>query len=62
MTNYRAYFLNVEGHVLSFVPLHCATDAEAIAQANRLLVDQDIEIWELGRKIAILRSKPITTH
>jgi hypothetical protein len=34
--------------------------AQAIMQATRLLGAQDIEIWDLGRKIAVLRAMSVT--
>ena len=55
---YRAYFVGHDGHFVSFEGLSCADDAEAIAQAQRLVGNQDIELWSGERFIIRLRCKP----
>jgi hypothetical protein len=36
MTEYRAYFVGNDGHIIGFEPLVCADDGEAIERAKRL--------------------------
>jgi hypothetical protein len=55
---YRAYFVGNDGHFVSFEGLSCADDAEAIAQAQRLVGNQDIELWSGERFIIRLQCKP----
>jgi hypothetical protein len=57
VVDYRAYFVGSDGHFVSFVGLSCSDDAEAIAQARRLIVDQDIELWSGERFIVRLPQK-----
>jgi hypothetical protein len=45
MPEYRAYVVGVDGHFIGFEPLICRDDAEAITKAQRLVNDQEIELW-----------------
>ena len=51
MVDYRAYFVGSDGYFVRFVGLSCSDDAEAVAQARRLIEDQDIELWSGDRFI-----------
>jgi len=57
VVDYRAYFLGSDGHFVRFVGLSCTDDAEAIEQAQRLIEDQDIELWSGERFIVRLPKK-----
>jgi hypothetical protein len=52
MTEYRAYFIDLDGHFAGFEPMNCADDAEAIEQAKRLVERQGIELWS-GTRLVI---------
>ena len=52
MADYRAYFVGSDGHFYEVVALVCADDADAIEQAKRLVIDRDVELWQLDRKVA----------
>jgi len=54
MRQYRAYVIGSDGHVRLRVDLFCADDDAATERAKTLaLVDgHDVELWQLGRKIA----------
>ena len=56
MAEYRAYVVGHDGHFLRFEALICADDAEAIAKAQRLVVDYDVELWCGERLVTILRA------
>jgi hypothetical protein len=58
MADYRLYLLDSDGHFYSAVALICADDAEAIEQAKQLAVADDVELWQLDRKIATFNHKP----
>jgi hypothetical protein len=58
VTEYRAYFVGGDGHFVRVVGLSCASDAEAVEQAQRLVASQDIELWSGDRFIVRLQSKP----
>jgi hypothetical protein len=52
VNEYRAYIIGPDGHILRRVDLSCAND-DAAKDRARLLVDgHDVELWELGRRIA----------
>ena len=57
MADYRAYTIGSDGHFMGFEPLVCADDAEAIAQAKRLVVDHNIEVWSGERLVTGLKAK-----
>jgi len=50
MHDYRCYFLSKEGRFRNVAVIKGADDDEAVAQARRLLAEQDyyagIEVWE----------------
>jgi len=47
----RAYLIGDDGHFYDSFPLICADDAEAIEMAKKLVIDRDVEVWQLDRKI-----------
>jgi hypothetical protein len=51
MSDYRAYFLDDNGHVLNRYDMTCETDEQAITQARTLANGHDIEVWQLDRVI-----------
>ena len=60
MTDYRAYFVDADGHFRYAIPLDCSNDAAAIDQAEQLLDGEDIELWQRARKVATFAHKPHT--
>jgi hypothetical protein len=56
VAEYRAFTVGSDGHFIGFEPLICANDAEAIAQAKRLLFQHDIELWSGERLVIRLRA------
>jgi hypothetical protein len=52
MADYRAYLIDSDGHFYDAVPLTCADDVEAIQKAKQLVIDRDVELWQLDRKVA----------
>ncbi|HXO70738.1 MAG TPA: hypothetical protein VN838_17390 [Bradyrhizobium sp.] len=57
MPDYRVYFIGNDGHFEKAVPLDCPDDASAIASAKQLIDGHDIELWQLGRKIAEFKAE-----
>lgn len=53
MLVYRAYLIE-NGHVSTALDLFCADDDDAKRQMEDLSEDQDIELWQNDRKVAIL--------
>jgi hypothetical protein len=54
MSEYRAYLIGKDGHFQHRIDLICADD-DAAKECADLLVDDcdsDIELWQLGRKLA----------
>jgi hypothetical protein len=57
MAEYRAYLIGADGHFHDVFPLTCANDAEAIEMAQKLVIDRDVELWQLDRKIGTFSFK-----
>jgi hypothetical protein len=51
MRDYRIYVIGRDGHFASAIPLKCADDEAAKAEAERLVDGRSIELWQLDRKI-----------
>jgi len=47
LAEYRAYLIGDDGHFFDAFPLICADDAEAIEMAKKLVIDRDVELWQL---------------
>jgi hypothetical protein len=58
VAEYRAYLIGSDGHFCDAVPLICEDDAEAIVKAKQLVNGRDVELWQLDRKIATLKTIP----
>ena len=56
MGEYRAYTVGDDGHFMSFEPLICVDDAEAIERTKRLIDGRDIELWS-GERLVIQISR-----
>jgi hypothetical protein len=57
LAEYRAYLIGDDGHFYDVFQLICADDAEAIEMAMRLVIDRDVELWQLDRKIGTFSLK-----
>jgi hypothetical protein len=57
LAEYRAYLIGDDGHFYDSFPLICADDAEAIEMAKKLVIDRDVELWQLDRKIGTFSLK-----
>ena len=55
MQEYRAYLLNPDGRIKSAIDLICPDEETARDQAKHLADGHDVELWQLGRKIATFR-------
>jgi hypothetical protein len=58
MAEYRAYAVGLDGHFISFEPLVCHDDTEAIAKAQRMVDGHDVELWSGDRLVIRLEHKP----
>jgi hypothetical protein len=56
MAEYRAYTVGGDGHIVDYRPIVCRDDAEAIAQAKRLINGRDIELWNGPRFVIKLEA------
>ena len=57
MLHYRAYLLDERRHVISAANLYCAHEEAAKERAQQLADTNDVELWQLDRRIAT--SNPI---
>ena len=51
---YRAYVLK-EGHFSGFRELLCSNDKDAKQQALQLLNGEEVELWQEGRQVFVLK-------
>ena len=58
MLHYRAYLLDERRHVISAANLYCADEEAAKERAQQLVDTNDVELWQLDRRIAIFKSYP----
>jgi hypothetical protein len=56
VNEYRAYLVGIDGHFVSYEPLVCDSDDEAIAKAKRLVDGHDVELWSGPRLVVRLKS------
>jgi hypothetical protein len=56
MVHYRAYLLDHDRHVISVAHLQCADEQEARERAQQLVDANDIELWQLDRRIAVFEA------
>jgi hypothetical protein len=52
VTEYRAYIIGPDGHILRRIDLFCVDDDAAKKQAKQLVDGHDVELWQLDRQIA----------
>ena len=55
MNEYRAFFLDQEGHIFSALGFDAADDEEALQKARRLVDGHDVEVWQLTRKVGLVK-------
>jgi hypothetical protein len=58
MLHYRAYLLDKHSHVITAANLYCADEQAARERAEQLADANDVELWQLDRRIAIFKSHP----
>jgi hypothetical protein len=58
MAEYRAYIVKEDGHFGKAVDLFCEDDEVAKERAKQLVDGHDVELWQLGRKVATFKHKP----
>ena len=58
MTDYRAYILSDKGHIVTFVDLVQADDAQAIEAAKKMVGVQNVELWDGERLVGRFKTKP----
>ncbi|RXT42887.1 hypothetical protein [Bradyrhizobium betae] len=56
MAHYRAYLLDQYRHVISVANLQCADEQDARERAQQLVDVNDIELWQLDRRIAVFEA------
>jgi hypothetical protein len=61
MSNYRAYIVGSDGHFHSAEVIMADDDAQALQIAEKLVDGHDVELWQLDRKIGVLRPKDSST-
>lgn len=62
MRDYRAYTIGEDGHISGSNSFHAADDAAAIAHARQFVDGYDVELWEAGRKVVLLKGDGSAEH
>lgn len=62
MREYQAYVIGEDGHIQRRIDLACATDDAAKEQAEALVDDHSIELWQSDRKIATFEPDPLKSE
>ena len=57
VAEYRAYVVGHDGHFIQRESLICADDVEAVAKAQPLVVDYDVELWCGERFVTLLKAR-----
>jgi hypothetical protein len=55
MPTYRAYLIDDDNRVASYLAIEAATDEEALEAAKQLVDGHDVEVWLLDREIGRLK-------
>ena len=58
MVEYRAYIMTDDDHIIRAIGLECPNDDAAKKRAKELADDHNVELWQLGRKVATFKHKP----
>jgi hypothetical protein len=58
MAEYRAYIMTDDNHIISAINLECPDDNAAKERAKQFVDGHDVELWQLGRKVATFKHKP----
>jgi len=62
MSQYRVYFVGLEGRFSHAEEIECDGDQEAIDKTRRFADGHDVELWERGRFIQRFRNySPLST-
>lgn len=62
MREYQAYVIGEDGHIQRRIDLACADDNAAKEQAEALVDDHSIELWQSDRKIATFEPDPLKSE
>lgn len=57
MPDYRAFILKQDGHVDRAISFVCPDDEAARSHARLLVADEDVELWQLDRKVETFRAR-----
>ena len=61
MPHYRVYLLDEHRHVITAANLNCADEQAAKERAWELADTNDVELWQLDRRIAVFaHSRPVS--
>jgi len=52
MQQYRAYFLDEDGHISNAIDMECTDDEQAKECAKKFVSGRNAELWQLDRLIA----------
>ncbi|MEY9230705.1 hypothetical protein ABIF65_006618 [Bradyrhizobium japonicum] len=54
--DYRAFLLDEDGHIISAHALDAVDDDEALQKATCLVDGRDVEVWQLARKVGLIKT------
>lgn len=62
MVGYRVYRIGKDGRFIGVHEVRAASDADALAQAQKLLDGSDLEVWRGAEKIGYLQAVHSTSE
>ncbi len=57
MAHYRIYLLDQHRRIISAANVHCADEHEARERAQHLVDCNDVELWQLDRRVAVFEAR-----
>jgi hypothetical protein len=58
MPEFRAYILDLDGHIKQRIDLLCEDGSAAAERAKQLIDGHDVELWQGDRQIGIFAAGP----
>lgn len=57
MSDYHAYIMGADGHIIRRHDIECDADDEALDLAKMLVDGHDVEVWQRDRVVGTIKSK-----
>lgn len=58
MLDYRAFVIDLDGHIVRRHEFWCEVDEKAKVRVKQIVDGHDVELWHRDRKIAVFNHEP----